>query len=300
MPVAPVPVPVAPVPVPVPVVAPTAPPTDAPVNPPTSPPTDAPVNPPTNPPTNAPVNPPTNPPTDAPVNPPTVPPTVAPVPVPTAPPTLDPITQLIISVSLDGGASLSDPDAYQAKALNWLLSSNTANLSNARLVQRWVLACIYFATFEVRTIFTDAAFGEGNVLPWLSSTNWVTDANECDWTKVDCDENNSVTILDLFSNILTGEFPREVELLSATLEILDIGDNFVFADGIDINQSLGKLTNLRDLRYDQTNFLNDNGIPLEINNLKALEFYACASTIYRGPLNANLFPSDMVNLSTYS
>jgi hypothetical protein len=89
--------------------------------------------------------------------------------------------------------------------------------------------------------------------------------------------------------------------LKDTLQVLDLGSNLVFAEGSNINTALGQLTKLTDLRYDSTNFANgDQGIPTEINNLKALEFYNCASTLYRGPLSNELFPADMTALSKYS
>ena len=74
-------------------------------------------------------------------------------------------------------------------------------------------------------------------------------------------------------------------LLSDTLEILDVGGNPVFTEGSTFNSYLGQLTKLTDLRYDETNFINELGIPTEIGALKKLKIYSCADVLYSGPLD---------------
>ena len=81
-------------------------------------------------------------------------------------------------------------------------------------------------------------------------------------------------------------------LLADTLEIFDVGGNPVFTEGSTFNSYLGQLTQLTDLRYDQANFINTQGIPTELGLLKRLRFYNCAETLYSGPLNGAAFPSD--------
>jgi hypothetical protein len=206
------------------------------------------------------------------------------------------IEDILLPVALFGGVEFEDANSYQSKALQFLCTSDTAGLSDDRIIQRYSLASIYFATFNVSTVFTDIAFGPGLIFPWSDSDGWVTDANECDWAKIDCDANNSVTLIDLFSNLVTGEFPPEVSILKGTLQILDVGTNQVFTDGAIFNQYLGRLTELVDLRYDDTNFQNNPGVPTEIGNLKKLGFYNAARTLYRGPLTGASFPSDLVDL----
>lgn len=112
---------------------------------------------------------------------------------------LSPVAQLVVSQSLFGGDEFLDPGSYQTTALNWLDNSNTDGLSDARIMQRYSLACIYFATFQVSTVFTDDRFGVGNVPTWQTSTNWVTDANECEWARIACNDQGFVTIIDLVS-----------------------------------------------------------------------------------------------------
>ena len=87
-------------------------------------------------------------------------------------------------------------------------------------------------------------------------------------------------------------------LLSDSLETFDLGDNPVFTEGETFNQYLGQLSKLTDLRYDQTNFINTNGVPVELGQLKALQFYSCAQVLYSGALQAAAFQADQVNLGT--
>jgi len=78
---------------------------------------------------------------------------------------------------------------------------------------------------------------------------------------------------------------------------MDFGENLIFAEST-INTALGQLSELTDLRYDQSNFMSETGIPVEIGNLKKLEVYVASQTLYRGALNGAAFPSDMTALST--
>ena len=122
-----------------------------------------------------------------------------PAPVVTTPapvPVACPLKPIIEPVALPG-TDLDDLTTYQGMAFDWLCSSNFAGLSDERIIQRYALACIYYATYAVRTIFTDAAFGDGNIFPWQVSTNWVTDADECTWARITCNDANMVITVDL-------------------------------------------------------------------------------------------------------
>lgn len=141
--------------------------------------------------------------------------------------------------------------------MNWLLSSDTASFSDDKLVQRYSLASIYCATNEVTTVFTDVAFG-GFIFPWARSDGWLTDEDECEWANIECNDQGFVRILDLFSNLVTGTFPPEVQFLKGSLEVLDLAQNEVTSEGESFNPALGELTELRELLYEDTNFINDN------------------------------------------
>ncbi len=48
---------------------------------------------------------------------------------------------------------------------------------------------------------------------WQSSKFWMTETSICDWYGIGCDENGSVTSIQLGGNQLTGSFPTEIYLL---------------------------------------------------------------------------------------
>lgn len=102
-----------------------------------------------------------------------------------------------------------------------------------------------------------------------------------------------------FNNLVWGIFPHELMRLNASLEILDLGENQIFAAN-NHGVALGELTNLIDLRYDNTNFVTERGvgfgIPTEIGRLTALEFYQINDCLYAGPISGESFSPSMANL----
>jgi hypothetical protein len=120
---------------------------------------------------------------------------VAVAPAPAAPASR--VEQVVLSVALSNGAEFVNPESYQSKALAWLEGSNTDGLSDQRIIQRYSLGCIFFATNGVRTQFTDQAFGENVILNWQNVSGWATNTNECEWKGIGCDSTNSVNLLDL-------------------------------------------------------------------------------------------------------
>lgn len=127
-------------------------------------------------------------------------------PPPTHSPTPAPTTKqegIIASVALLSGAEFGDVSSYQSRALSWS-DESASSFSNAHIIQRYALACIFYATYAVRSNTTDDVFGEG-VQPtaWFSETNWLSNATECSWYGISCDENGQVTDIELVSKRLT-------------------------------------------------------------------------------------------------
>ena len=199
-------------PIPDPTPAPVLAPVPAPVPAPTPPPvpgTPAPVvsTPPPVPATPAPVisTPPPVPATPAPVvsTPPPVPATPAPVAATPAPtPGPNRAREVIVPVALFDGTEFSDPTTYQSKALAWLESDDLGSYSDDKIIQRYSLGCVYFATNNVSTTFTDMLLGEGNVFPWNNERAWLTATDECTWSNVRCDNNTGfIRRMDFVSSI---------------------------------------------------------------------------------------------------
>eukprot|EP00537_Pseudo-nitzschia_pungens_P006901 CAMPEP_0172378164 /NCGR_PEP_ID=MMETSP1060-20121228/69279_1 /TAXON_ID=37318 /ORGANISM="Pseudo-nitzschia pungens, Strain cf. cingulata" /LENGTH=919 /DNA_ID=CAMNT_0013105879 /DNA_START=25 /DNA_END=2784 /DNA_ORIENTATION=+ len=215
--------------------SPVAPPTGAPVAPvvpvtpsPLAPPTGAPVAPTGAPvaPTGAPVVP--APPTPAPVAP--TPAPVAPTPAPVAPtqapvaPTPAPfagppvVLQAIEPVALQGGSEFSSPTSYQSQALARTEGvPGIESQTTAKIIQYYVLFAIYEASNGVSNIITEAE-GIIDVPGWIVNSGWntgTTDPCSGSWFGVVCNAEGQVTALDLFGNLLTGGFAREIVLLAS-------------------------------------------------------------------------------------
>lgn len=216
---------------------------------------------------------------------------------------LTPTAKLISTIAIFGGSEFTDPNSYQSKALAWLegqISVSPArqtvpDFSDERLVQRYALACIYYATNGVGTPYSEVEYGEGVKPRWITETNWLGEGSECEWYKITCNGDNQVIAIELTSNRLSGSFPREVTLLKDSLNRLDLYENAVANEGDEGNAWLGELVNLKYLFFGSTYFVYD-GIPTEIGLLTNLIELDCSYTLYFGELKGETF-KDLVNLN---
>jgi len=213
------------------------------------------------------------------------------------------VRKILQFAALQGGDEFvkNATTAYQFQSLEWVVSSalglNSDELSDARIVQRYVLGCIYYATYRVpHTYSLDPP-------PWINSTHWPPTpstrspesvyVHECDgWYGVMCattqDGDRVVTGLDLRANKLSGSLPPEIILLKQSLVTLKLGKNDLVNYGKEGNAFLGQLTALEHLSVGQTYFEND-GIPTEIGLLTNLVTYEADSNSYDGPLKGETF-----------
>jgi hypothetical protein len=117
------------------------------------------------------------------------------------------LLSLIESVSFDGGEALQNASSPQSQALEWLQQGiNNTIEENWRLIQRYVLAVLYYST-------------SGDT--WLENANWLSETSECTWytDALDpiCDENGRFLRIVLLGNNLQGTVPNELALLSDSL-----------------------------------------------------------------------------------
>lgn len=201
----------------------------------------------------------------------------------------------IESLLPDGGLALQDAQSYQSMALQFIQDTHNADYSLERVTQRFVLACIYHATYAVKTTYTDYALGENSpVFPWLNSNGWLELENECEWFGITCNNNTNtntgglVETIDLHENLLTGTFPPETALLKNSLLILDIEENIIYNAGNDGLNWLGELVNLQELNIAKTSFQYD-GIPLVIGKLVNLVELDVSYSLFFGPLHEEVF-----------
>jgi hypothetical protein len=189
--------------------------------------------------------------------------------VPSAAPTS--IVQVILDkVALEGGAEFEDESTYQSKARSWLEgNADVDQYSVAQIVQRYALACFFFATYGVANTYTPPM-----PFNWVKSENWITDMNECDWYGVTC-ENDKVVTIDLTNNNITGSVPLEFGMLGSSLERLDLSGNAV----ANKDEELAWIAELRDLLELSVYFCNFDspGVSTYIGKLTKLSKYLMKS-----------------------
>lgn len=193
-----------------------------------------------------------------------------------------------IMVHITGEKTLTEPGTAQNSARNWLLYEDKQTLnspvsSEEAIIQRFALACLYFATN-----------GDGGENTWLKN-KWLKglecgDENHESWEGIDCNADGEVQALSLDDWGLSGSIPAEVGHLYK-LESLILKNNPHLTGWIP--PSLSHLGNLRQLGlynnnlsgvipdiFEHTKFLkfinlenNDihGSIPLEISHLASLE-----------------------------
>lgn len=197
--------------------------------------------------------------------------------------------EFLSTVALQRGAEFDDPKSYQSLALQWMESTNNSSVlySNQTLIQRYVLACLYYNTFAVGTYYTDVSYGEGIVPDWVNSKFWMTSQDECTWFGIKCNSNKEISAIDMPTNKLTGSIPPEIILLGNSLEFLDINYNVVYNANEDLNW-MGHLTKLTTLRCGSC-YIEYYGIPSFIGNLVLLTDLDLSYTIIQGPINGPAF-----------
>lgn len=209
-------------------------------------------------------------------------------PTPTMAPTFSPlpdaIKELVVPASFDGGASLSDPSSPQSAAARWLAEAHLDNYTDARKLQRYALATLYYST---------------NGDKWEDKQNWLSDSDECkDWwnkpsdeggeKKLECDTSGSVTILTIEKNNLQGSLPDEIAFLSNSLFELMLNENVI---GGTLSSTLGSMSRLKKLDLRGNNITST--IPSDFGRLTTLE----TLRLYENELTGTI-PSEMALMTS--
>jgi hypothetical protein len=128
------------------------------------------------------------------------------------------IVKILSAVSSDNGTAFQTPGSAQNRAFQWLANDTfTGYHSDEKLIQRYALATIYYAT---------------NGGAWLNNSLWLDNGDECGrWGQVlgglSCDSpTGGITSLGLSKNNLNGTLPPELGLLSS-LGSLALSQNYL-------------------------------------------------------------------------
>jgi hypothetical protein len=203
---------------------------------------------------------------------------------------------------------IRDNSTPQGLATTWMIERDDVCPDAQKLVQRWVLAVIYFSTqgdawFQCSN--NPSSSDEcGQEDPFVGSTRFLDASNECDWAGISC-INGCVTEIEFEENNLVGTIPTEVGLLqdlaiwgmergglTGTIPT-EIGNlsNLIFLD-LDFNALSGSLsTQLLGLSSLTQLDLNNNALSGSVSGIGVfpeLEFLQLHDNFFTGTIPASL------------
>jgi len=188
--------------------------------------------------------------------------------------TLEPTHSTIYDfiATLVGETILQDTNSLAYRALSWLETQKDQSLGNARLQQRFALACLYLSTTQKSS--------------WVNSDGWMSESDECTWYGIECKHHRLIS-LNLTDNGLEGLVPWEISFLKPNLLSLELSRNHILNEGQELAW-IGQLTNLRMLDIEHT-YMSYNGIPPYISKLTQLKILDISETLFVGDLDGSIF-----------
>ena len=232
------------------------------------------------------------PPTWAPFNM-TVPPvlTEAPTPEPSRRDTREDLIQILSIVSPDSLGAISNETSPQFKAMEWLSEDpNYRAYSFDSVIQRWVLATLYFSTSG------DLWKRKRGQVRLSHSTDWLTYSHECKWYSTHyhntCDKNGKIVTIHLANCGLVGTLPTELGLLSDHLKNLYLPSNSIQGT---IPSEFGSMTHMERLQLTQNRI--EGSIPSEIGQMTNLVSLGLAWNQFTGNIPSQLSQLDSLGKS---
>lgn len=98
-------------------------------------------------------------------------------------------------------------------------------------------------------------FDQCGGIGWHSRDAWMTETSICDWYGIGCDENGSVTSIQLGGNQLTGSFPTEIYLLPNLMHLKLYSNAIYFSFGV-----IENARKLKTLGLDNTGLVTLSGV----------------------------------------
>jgi len=192
------------------------------------------------------------------------------------------VERIILNNAIDGGDEFKNNTSPQSRALKWVKLVHKPEHGLDRIIQRYVLATIWYSTYKV-----DNPYTKKPTPAWTDTEGWLTTYHECNWYGVYCTPDNEVDRISLNYNGLTGRFPQEVRLLADTLIHLDLSGNSVYNHG----EQLSWLEDLTQLTQLEVHFCNFDwaGIPPYLSSLTNLEILDISYTLFHGTLDGKIF-----------
>ena len=184
---------------------------------------------------------------------------------------------VLMDASSDKGMALMDINSPQFHSYAWLAGDPAiSSYNNARILQRYALGVLYFAT---------------NGVNWSLSDNWVTTADECKWYGVNGCKNadtEKISSIQLKANGLKGTIPPELFEFIPTLLTLNLATNILSGP---IPKEIGMLQDINSLELAENQLTS---IPTEMGNLNTLDHLFLQSNNFGG----QLMPEEVCQLRT--
>ena len=189
---------------------------------------------------------------------------------------------------------LSLEDGYQYEAFMWLSQdSHLEKYDEKRKLQRFALACLYYATYSIETEYTPEPS------PWKNEDLWLSDESECKWTGIQCVESTSeVHTIALEDNNLSGKLPMELSFLKQHITDLDFTNNGLYMEGDDL-KVFQHLTNLKTLTLDHNFLVSTDGLPKSLAKCTNMHRLRLSYNLLGGPLDTGVL-ENMQKLSKYN
>ena len=118
---------------------------------------------------------------------------------------------------------LDDSDSPQGRSIVWLVVDDERQLcpDDDDLVQRYLLSVFYYSTDGEDWI----ECSEGSsTCEREGGESWLSDARECDWGGITCNNKGNIQKLELDSNNLGGNLPMEMKEFQ-DMDIIDLENN---------------------------------------------------------------------------
>jgi hypothetical protein len=175
--------------------------------------------------------------------------------------------------------------SYQGKALDWLLTDpKLDSYDRSEVLQRFTMACFYYSTNGIVTLYTPRAIN------WKDSTGWLTQKSECEWLGIQCSTKSKVNGISLEDNGLTGALPQELVFLKDHITTIDLTTNFLYMNGDDFNV-FSELYRLETLLIDDNFLSTTDGLPTSFTSLTSLKMLRLSYNLLGGSLTDNMVRS---------
>ena len=176
---------------------------------------------------------------------------------------------------LDDSAGLTP----QKKAFYWLAASDLTQFDHTRSVQRYAMACLYYATNTVPNPYIEKP------MPWVSAYKWLSESHVCEWKGVICNSANKIEGINMERNNLSGSLPQEIAMIASTLTTLDMTSNSIYMDST-MYDLFSHLTLLTTLLLDDNYFYYGNGLPSQFKAMASLQKLRLSYNLFAGELES--------------